>query len=87
MGVLEMTAEVRSRVLEIAADILESDLASLTDDTHLENDLGATSLTLTDFTVALERHFDVEFPQERLHGAHRLGEVVAIVREVVEQKR
>lgn len=58
--------EIRNLILQYAK--LSCDAAAVADDADLF-DLGMTSLTSVDLMLALENHFDVEFPTEMLRRA------------------
>jgi len=75
----------REAVLHIAEEVLEVEAARLTDGAHLTGDLGATSLQLLDFVVAVERHFRVRFTAEELK-AERLGQVMQAVEAAVARR-
>ena len=49
-------------VARIIADHLEIDIAKVTDDAHLIDDLGADSLHTVELIIEFETQFDIEIP-------------------------
>lgn len=78
--------EVRSAVINIAADVFEISPDELRDEQHLEDDLGTTSVMRLDFLVSLERRFGIQFDADGAEKAMRIGEVVTLVKQYVDQK-
>lgn len=72
-----MHAFVEPRVRQIIADVLGVDLASITSDVCLTDDLAADSLDMVEVCVALEEAFGVSLPHG-LPGWVRTCEQVAV---------
>ncbi len=48
---------------------------------QLAEDLGVDSIDAVEFTLALEREFDVSLPDEALHSIRTVQDVIDLVRE------
>ena len=56
------TVEIRDRVVMIIADQLGIDVADISPDASVAEDLGADSLDVVELIIALEGEFDIEIP-------------------------
>jgi len=52
---------------------------SITEDTHLANDLGLDSLDQVEFGLALEDEFDIEIPDEEAEQIVTIGDAVELI--------
>lgn len=50
-------------------------------DTHFTNDLGADSLDLVEFTMKLEKEFNITIPDEDTEQIHTVGDAEAYLRD------
>ncbi|MBR2256781.1 MAG: acyl carrier protein [Blautia sp.] len=50
------------------------------EDTSFKDDLGADSLDLFEFVLAIEEQFDIELPQEELTELYTVGDFLAYLR-------
>lgn len=69
---------VLSRVRTRAGELLETP-PDLPEDTRFVEDLGLDSLSLVEWTLALEDDFDIELPEEDVTAVATLGELVDLV--------
>ena len=53
---------------------------SITEDTSFKDDLGADSLDLFEFVLAIEEQFDIELPSEELTELYTVGDFLAYLR-------
>jgi acyl carrier protein len=72
---------IERRLREIASDVLGRDGIEVQNDSSLA-DLGADSLDLVSFMMAVEEAFEVEFTREDQKAMRTLGEVAAKVRDL-----
>ena len=52
------------RIIELTAENLGADAATITAETSFKEDLGADSLDVVELVMALEEKFDIEIPDE-----------------------
>lgn len=71
--------DVLETVKSILAEQFEADPQSITEQTNIEEDLGADSLDVIDMLMSLEDAFDVEIPDEAIESIRTVGEVVAYI--------
>jgi len=73
--------EVFKRIIGIVESMerAKSKGVSLTEDTHLANDLGLDSLDQVEFGLALEDEFDIEIPDEEAEQIVTLGDAVELI--------
>jgi acyl carrier protein len=80
-GVRRADLSIENRLREIACDVLGRDDADVAHDSSLAQ-LGADSLDLVSFMMAVEDAFQVEFTKEDQKAMRTLSDVVAKVREL-----
>jgi len=56
--------EITKKIIDLAADKLSAEEASIKIDTSFVEDLNADSLDIVDFVMELEGEFDIEIPDE-----------------------
>nr|CAL48954.1 acyl carrier protein [Stigmatella aurantiaca Sg a15] len=78
--------EIRSKVMQIAAEIFELEPEALLGDKHIVDELGATSVLRLEFIVMLERGFKFQFNPEEIEVAQNLNEVVDVVEKLLRGK-
>jgi acyl carrier protein len=71
----ELFAIIKANLVET----LELDADQITLETNIVDDLGADSISLMEFTLALEDEFDIEISDEDAEHILTLGQVVAYV--------
>lgn len=63
------------------AEMMERDVAEITLETRLEEDLEADSLDLVELAMALEEELRLEIPDENLEGIRTVADAVEFVAE------
>ena len=69
------------RVIELTAETLGAEAASITETASFTEDLHADSLDLFELAMALEEEFSVEIPSEDLEKITTVGDVIAYIEE------
>ncbi len=73
---------VTEKVKEILSAHFEVDVATITADTDLVDDLGADSLDLVDMLMSLEDEFNIgEVPDEMIEKIRTVGQLVTYIEE------
>ena len=78
-----MTLERLIRVAQTALEGSEADLDHVTEQTRLQEDLGLNSITMLMLMIGIEDEFSIRFPTERLPELHTVGDVVAVIEELL----
>lgn len=77
-----MTLERLIRVAQTALEGSEAD-GHVTAQTRLQEDLGLNSITMLMLMIGIEDEFSIRFPTERLPELHTVGDVVAVIEELL----
>ena len=64
------------RIIELTAENLGADAATITAETSFKEDLGADSLDLFELVMALEDEYNIEIPAEDLTDLTTVGAVM-----------
>ncbi|HEX7135780.1 MAG TPA: acyl carrier protein [Iamia sp.] len=72
-------ATVLTTVIDTAVELLKLDPATVTEDATWAEDLEADSLDLTELVMALEDHFEVEVPEDKLEDVKTVGDAADVV--------
>ena len=72
---------VFEKVCEILASQLDVDVADVTMESLLLEDLGADSLDIVDIAMSLEDEFDMEVPDEAIETIRTVGDLVRFIEE------
>ncbi|MFE0175099.1 acyl carrier protein [Streptomyces sp. NPDC059002] len=64
MSNVTLSEELREKVQEIVADVLEADVAELSDETSFLDDLDADSLLVIEIFSRFERVLGIKIPQD-----------------------
>ena len=67
---------VLEKVKVILAEQFDVEEDSLTNDTDLQDDLGADSLDVVDLLMSIEDEFEIEIPDEEIEHIRTVGELV-----------
>jgi len=67
------------KLKEILSEQFDVDVAEITAQTNIREDLGADSLDLVDMLMSLEDEFDVEIPDEQIEKLVTVGDVAAFI--------
>ena len=78
-----MTLERLIRVAQTALEGSEADLDHVTEQTRLQEDLGLNSIMMLMLMIGIEDEFSIRFPTERLPELHTVGDVVAVIEELL----
>jgi acyl carrier protein len=70
---------VLEKVKAILAEQFDVDEDKITNDTDLQEDLGADSLDVVDLLMSIEDEFEVEVPDEEIENIKTVGALVAYI--------
>ena len=73
------------KVKEIIADQLAKDVNDIDVNMTFKDDLGADSLDLVEFVIAMEEEFGIEIPDEDTDKIKTVGDAVKYIEEHTEQ--
>lgn len=82
-----LSEENTQAVIQLLTEGLGVDRQQLTMDARLKEDLGADSLTLVEINMALEEHFNLSIPDERLERVQTVGDVLELLAEMLQPSR
>ncbi|WP_220449785.1 acyl carrier protein [Nonomuraea longispora] len=68
-----------SDIREIVAEVLELSPEEISESGDFIEEYGADSMSAIEILAGLDRHFDIEIPQEHLAQMRNLREVYAVV--------
>ncbi|MBJ8326556.1 acyl carrier protein [Streptococcus pacificus] len=68
--------EILSKMKEMIADQLGEEDIDVTMATNFKDDLGADSITLTEFVINVEDEFDLEILDEEVEDVRTMGQMV-----------
>ncbi|MFF8035948.1 MULTISPECIES: acyl carrier protein [unclassified Streptomyces] len=74
----ETTLDV-SELRELVADTLDVELATLTDDVLLIEELGVDSVVALELAVTLEQRYGIRIPEEELGTVRRFPDILALL--------
>ncbi len=74
-----MGNELEGRICTLVADQLGVDVAEVTPDASILDDLGADSLDVVELVMSLEDAFDIEVPDEEIEGMRTIGDIQQFV--------
>lgn len=72
---------VIDKVKKILSDQFDVDISDLTENTNIEEDLGADSVEVIDLLMSLEDEFQVEIPDEAIDEIRTIGDLAAYIEE------
>ena len=74
-----MSNDLSARIQTIVADQLGVEIAEVTKDASILDDLGADSLDVVELVMILEEAFDIEVPDESVEEMRTIGDVQRFV--------
>ena len=72
---------VLEKVKKILSEQFDVDEDSITQDTKIEEDLGADSLDVVDLLMSIEDEFEIEIPDEDIEGVKTVGEMEQYIKD------
>ncbi|MFJ7910333.1 acyl carrier protein [Kitasatospora sp. NPDC096204] len=79
MGSSQLPGEIREKIREIVAEVLEADIADLTDEQSFVDDLEADSLLVIEIISRFERDLHIKIPKDDLSELDTLPEAYELV--------
>ena len=70
---------VLEKVKAILAEQFDVEESKITEETELQEDLGADSLDVVDLLMSIEDEFEVEVPDEEIENIKTVGALVAYI--------
>lgn len=70
-----------NEVAKLISERYNLNIESITRDLNFQNDLALNSLQLVEYVVAIEDHFNVEIPDNRLFKINTMGDLVDFLEE------
>ena len=71
---------VLEKIKEILVEQFDiEDISTLTENTNIEEDLGADSLDVVEVLMSIEDEFRVEIPDEEIENIRTIGELAAYI--------
>lgn len=74
-----------NKIKEVIAEQLGVDIAELTEETSLKDDLNADSLDLFQIIMSLEEEFGIEIPTEDAESISTIGDVINYINDHKEE--
>ena len=74
-------SDLVDRIRTIIAEQLGVDMAGVSSDSNILDDLGADSLDVVELVMTLEDEFDIEVPDEAAEGMRTIGDVEKYIME------
>jgi acyl carrier protein len=78
-GTEPMANDLSDRIQSIVADQLGVELADVTKDASILDDLGADSLDVVELVMTLEEAFDIEVPDDAVEEMRTIGDIQRFV--------
>ncbi|MBO5105551.1 MAG: acyl carrier protein [Clostridia bacterium] len=71
---------ILEKIKEILAEQFDiEDMSTLTENTNIEEDLGADSLDVVEVLMSIEDEFKVEIPDEEIENIRTIGELATYI--------
>ncbi|MCR5781699.1 MAG: acyl carrier protein [Clostridia bacterium] len=68
-----------SEVIEIICEYVEADPETITPESSLRSDIGATSFDLMNIAEAVEQRWDISVPNDRLPEIYTVGDILDLL--------
>jgi acyl carrier protein len=78
--------EIRQRIINVTAKILNVDPSRITDKSHFARDLGAESLQSVELVAGFEEEFDIEMNEEEALSVSSVGGAVDYIAKVMAEQ-
>jgi acyl carrier protein len=85
MGEKMVTDKMRKKVVHILSENLSVDAGSITDESHIYDDLGADSLDAVEIVLAIEEAFKVEIPDAESEKIRQVKDIYSYLETVLNQ--
>lgn len=76
---LEGTIMVFDKVKDLISEQLDVKADDITEDSNIQDDLGADSLDVVDLVMAIEDEFGVEIPEDQVENIKTVGDIVKFI--------
>jgi acyl carrier protein len=73
--------EIESKVIDIVAEQMGADKASISRQTHFVDDLNADSLDTVEIVMEFEDEFDTDIPDDQAEQIKTVGEVIEFIKQ------
>ena len=70
---------VFDKVKELISEQLDVKADDITEDSSIQDDLGADSLDVVDLVMAIEDEFSVEIPEDQVENIKTVGDIVKFI--------
>ena len=70
---------ILDKLADVAVEVLGVDRKIVSEEASFKDDLGADSLDLVEFVMALEERFSISVPEDKLEGITTVKEAVDLV--------
>ena len=80
MGTVKVD-DIRSKVIDMAAEQFAHPKEQITEATHFVNDLGADSLDVVELVMSIEETFGVTIPDDQTDKIQTVGDAVKYIHE------
>ena len=70
---------VLEKVIASLAEQFDVEEDKITEDTNLQDDLGADSLDVVDLLMSIEDEFEIEIPDDEIENIKTVGSLVAYI--------
>ncbi len=76
-------SDIQNKIIDIIAERLDKDKASITAESNVVADLGADSLDIAEIMMDLEDAFGVKLEEDNAEGPQTVGDIVAFIEKKV----
>ncbi len=76
-------SEIEAKVIDIVAEQMGVDKATITRETHFTNDLHADSLDTVELVMEFEDEFETSIPDEQAEKIQTIGQAIVFIKESV----
>ena len=70
---------VFDKVKDLISEQLDVKADDITEDSSIQDDLGADSLDVVDLVMAIEDEFNVEIPEDQVENIKTVGDIVKFI--------